>query len=128
MDFDQENLDLMNNLETILFSYLSLIEKSNEWNRLNLYNESIDQVKFNLIYHLEKNTDFFRTLHQSFIDRIQLQKVPLRLRHDTQEIINPNALLRFVQDTELVQQSEETIIDWMKQINNVEFALFRSFS
>ncbi|CAF4745000.1 unnamed protein product, partial [Rotaria sp. Silwood2] len=61
---------------------------------------------------------FFRTIHKSFIDFIQLQKVPIRLRHDTQEIINPNSLLRFVQDTELVQQAEETIIEWIKEIDN----------
>ncbi|CAF4447506.1 unnamed protein product, partial [Adineta steineri] len=61
---------------------------------------------------------FFRTIHTSFVDCIKLQNVPIRLRHDTQEIIHPNSLLRFAQDTELVQQSEEIIIEWIKEINN----------
>lgn len=119
MNFDQQNPDLMINLETILLSYLPSIEKSDEWNKLNLFNEKTDQVKSNLIYQIKRNADFLRTIHQSFVDCMQLQKVPMRLRHDTQEIINPNTLLRFIQDTELVQQAEETIIEWMKEINSV---------
>ncbi|CAF4041593.1 unnamed protein product, partial [Rotaria sordida] len=118
MNFDQQNLDLMINLETILLSYLPSIKKANEWNKLNLFNDKTDQIKLNLIYQLEQNAKFFRTIHKSFIDCIQLQKVPIRLRHDTQEIINPNSLLRFVQDTELVQQAEETIIEWIKDIDH----------
>ncbi|CAF4128186.1 unnamed protein product [Rotaria sp. Silwood2] len=118
MNFDQQNLDLMINLETILLSYLPSIKKADEWNKLNLFNEKTDQIKLNLIYQIEQNANFFRTIHKSFIDCIQLQKVPIRLRHDTQEIINPNSLLRFVQDTELVQQAEETIIEWIKEIDN----------
>ncbi|CAF4986101.1 unnamed protein product [Rotaria sp. Silwood1] len=118
MNFDQQNLDLMINLETILFSYLPSIKKADEWNKLYLFNRKTDQIKLNLIYQIEQNAIFFRTIHKSFIDCIQLQKVPIRLRHDTQEIINPNSLLRFVQDTELVQQTEETIIEWIKEIDN----------
>ncbi|CAF4718807.1 unnamed protein product [Rotaria magnacalcarata] len=118
MNFDQQNLDLMINLETILFSYLPSIAKADEWNKLNLVNEKTAQVKSNLIYQIKRNADFFLTIHQSFVDCIQLQKVPVRLRHDTQEIINPNTLLRFTQDTELVQQAEETITEWMKEINS----------
>ncbi|CAF4568153.1 unnamed protein product [Rotaria socialis] len=118
MNFDQQNLDLMINLETILFSYLPSIEKADEWDKLNLFDEKTAQVKSNLIYQTKRTADFFLTIHQSFVDCIQLQKVPMRLRHDTQEIINPNTLLRFIQDTELVQQAEETIIEWMKEINS----------
>jgi hypothetical protein len=116
MNFDQQDLDLMINLETILLSYIPSIKKADELNKLN---ENIDRVKVNLIYQIEQNADFFRTIHTSFNDCIQFQKIPVRLRHDTQEIINPNSLLRFAQDTELVQQAEEAIIEWMKEIDNV---------
>ncbi len=116
MNFDDQDLDLMINLETILLSYIPSIQKTDELNKLN---ENIDRIKFNLIYQIEQNADFFRTIHTSFTNCIQLQKVPIRLRHDTQEIINPNSLLRFAQDTELVQQSEEAITEWMKEIHNV---------
>ncbi|CAF1075088.1 unnamed protein product [Adineta steineri] len=118
MNFDQQNFDLMVNLETALLSYLPSIKKAEEWNRLNLVNENTDRIKYNLIYQMEQNADFFRTIHTSFVDCIHLQNVPIRLRHDTQEIIHPNSLLRFAQDTELVQQSEEIILEWIKEINN----------
>jgi len=118
MNFDQENLDLMVNLETALLSYLPSIKQTDEWKKLN---ENTDRLKLNLIYQIEQNAEFFRTIHTSFIDGIQLQKVPMRLRHDTQEVINPNSLLRFAQDTELVQQAEETITEWIKAIQNVCF-------
>jgi hypothetical protein len=118
MNFDQENLDLMVNLETVLLSYLPSIKQTDEWKKLN---ENTDRLKLNLIYQIEQNAEFFRTIHTSFIDGIQLQKVPMRLRHDTQEVINPNSLLRFAQDTELVQQAEETITEWIKAIQNVCF-------
>jgi len=118
MNFDQENLDLMINLETALLSYLPSIKQTDEWKKLN---ENTDRLKLNLIYQIEQNAEFFRTIHTSFIDGIQLQKVPMRLRHDTQEVINPNSLLRFAQDTELVQQAEETITEWIKAIQNVCF-------
>ncbi|CAF4411967.1 unnamed protein product, partial [Adineta steineri] len=108
----------MVNLETALLSYLPSIKKAEEWNRLNLVNENTDRIKYNLIYQMEQNADFFRTIHTSFVDCIKLQNVPIRLRHDTQEIIHPNSLLRFAQDTELVQQSEEIILEWIKEINN----------
>lgn len=121
MSFDQENLDLMINLETMFRSYLPSINRADEWNRLNQFNEKTDRVKSNLIYQIEENADFFRTLHSSFMDCIQLEKVPLRLRHDTQEVINPNSLLRFVQDSELLQQTEETILQWINEINKVYF-------
>ena len=124
MNFDQENLDLMLNLETALLSYLPSIKKTDEWKRLNLLNENTERLKENLIYQIEQNADFFRTIHSSFTDGIQLAKVPIRLRHDTQEMINPNSLLRFAQDTELVQQSEETITEWIKEIQNVCFKNF----
>jgi hypothetical protein len=119
MNFDQQDFDLMINLETALLSYLPLIRKADEWNKLNLVNENTNRIKFNLIYQMEQNAEFFRTIHTSFSDCIQLKNVPIRLRHDTQEIIHPNSLLRFAQDTELVQQAEETIIQWMKEIHNV---------
>jgi hypothetical protein len=118
MNFDQENLDLMVNLETALLSYLPSIKQTDEWKKLN---ENTDRLKLNLIYQIEQNAEFFRTIHTSFIDGIQLQKVPMRLRHDAQEVINPNSLLRFAQDTELVQQAEETITEWIKAIQNVCF-------
>jgi hypothetical protein len=119
MNFDQQNLDLMINLETVLLSYLPSIKKADEWNKLNLLNENPDRIKLNLIYQIEQNADFFRTIHTSLIDCIQLQKVPIRLTHDTQEVINPNSLLRFAQDSELIKQAEETIIEWIKEIQNV---------
>lgn len=119
MNFDQENLDLMVNLEIALLSYLPSIKTTDEWKKLNLVHENIDRLKQNLIYQIEQNAEFFRTIHSSFIDSIQLQKVPIRLRHDVQEVINPNSLLRFAQDTELVQQAEETITEWIKEIQNV---------
>jgi hypothetical protein len=119
MNFDQENLDLMVNLEIALLSYLPSIKTTDEWKKLNLVHENIDRLKQNLIYQIEQNAEFFRTIHSSFINGIQLQKVPIRLRHDAQEVINPNSLLRFAQDTELVQQAEETITEWIKEIQNV---------
>ena len=123
MNFDQQDLDLMINLETIFLSYIPSVKKAEEWNKLNLLNENTDRLKSNLIYHIEQNADFFRTIHTSLIDCIQLQKVPARLRHDTQEVINPNSLLRFAQEKELVQQAEEAITDWMKEIHDVCFVI-----
>lgn len=120
MNFDLPNFDLMINLEVQLFSYLPPIKRADEWNRLNLVNENTHRIKFNLIYQMEQNADFLRTIHTSLIDRIQLSNVPIRLRHDTQEIIHPNSLLRFAQDTELVQQAEETMLDWIKEIHQVQ--------
>lgn len=119
MRFDQEQPDLVINLETVLHSYLPSISKADEWKKLNRSTEDTDRIKFHLIYQLEYTTDFFRSLHRSLLDSIQLQKVPLRLRHDTPEILHPNSLIRFAQDTELVQQADEALIDWMTQIRNV---------
>ena len=119
MNFDQQDLDLIINLETILFSYLPSIETADEWNKLCLSNENIDQIKFNLIYQIERSAEFFRTVYRSLTDCIQLENVPVRLRHDTQDIINPNSLLRFAQDRELVQQAEEIIRQWIREINHV---------
>lgn len=124
MNFDsQKNLDLMINLETVLRSYLPSIKKTDEWNKLNLLNENSDRLKLHLIYQIEQNTDFFQTIYASSIDCIQLQKVPIRLNHDTDEILNPNSLLRCAQDRELVQQAEETITEWIKDIQNVCISL-----
>ena len=120
MNFDSPNFDLMINLEVQLSSYLPSIERAEEWNRLNLVNENTHRIKFNLIYQMEQTIDFLRTVHTSLIDRIQLSKVPMRLRHDTQEIIHPNSLLRFAQDTELVQQAGETMLDWIREIHQVQ--------
>ena len=119
MNFDQQNLDLLVNLETVLLSYLPSIKKADEWKKLNLFTENIDRLKFHLIYQIEQNAEFFRTIHTSFTDAIQLQKVPLRLRLDSEEVINPNSLLRFAQDAELIQQAEETMSEWIKAIENV---------
>jgi hypothetical protein len=119
MNFDQQNLDLLVNLETVLLSYLPSIKKADEWKKLNLFTENIDRLKFHLIYQIEQNAEFFRTIHTSFTDAIQLQKVPLRLQHDPEEVINPNSLLRFAQDAELIQQAEETMNEWIKAIENV---------
>jgi len=119
MNFDEKDLDLMINLETVLLSYLPSIKKADEWNKLNLLNENPDQLKLHLIYQLEQNADFFRTIHTSIINCIQLQKAPIRLTHDIQEVINPNSLLHFAQDTELIQQAEQTITEWIKDIQNV---------
>ncbi|CAF0874531.1 unnamed protein product [Adineta ricciae] len=116
MNFDLPNFDLMINLEVHLSSYLPSIKRADEWNRLNLVNENTHRIKFDLICQIEQNIDFLRTVHTSLIDRIQLSNVPMRLRHDTQEIIHPNSLLRFAQDTELVQKAEETMLDWIREI------------
>jgi hypothetical protein len=124
MNFDQQNLDLMVNLEIALLSYLPSIKKADEWNKLTFINENTDRLKYNLIYQIEQTADFFQTIHTSFIDCIQLQNVPIRLSHDTQEVINPNSLLRFAQDTELIQQAEQTIIEWIKDIQNVCIVIF----
>ena len=124
MNFDQENPDLMLHLETALLSYRSSIIKTDEWEKIHLLNANTDRLKRNLLYQLEQNADFFHTIHTALLDVIQLQKVPMRLRHDTQEVIHPNALLRFAQDTELVQQAEETINDWIKAIENVRSTFF----
>jgi hypothetical protein len=123
MNFDFPSLDLMVNLETALVSYLPSVKKADEWNKLNFLNENTDRIKFNLIYQIQQNAEFFRTIHTSFIDCIQLQKVPIRLRHDTPEVINPNTLIRFAQDTELVRQAEEAIVEWMNEIRNVDYFL-----
>ncbi|CAF1520072.1 unnamed protein product, partial [Rotaria sp. Silwood1] len=56
MNFGQQNLDLMINLETILLSYLPSIKKADEWNKLYLFNKKTDQIKLNLIYQIEQNT------------------------------------------------------------------------
>jgi hypothetical protein len=119
MSFDQSHSDLLVNLEAALLSYLPSIAKADEWNRLNLVNENTDRIKFNLIYQMEQNADFLRTIHTSSLESVRLQSVPIRLRHDTQEIIHPNSLLRFAQDAELVQQAEETMVEWMKEIQKV---------
>ena len=127
MNFDQENPDLMLHLETALLSYRSSIIKTDEWEKIHLLNANTDRLKRNLLYQLEQNADFFHTIHTALLDVIQLQKVPMRLRHDTQEVIHPNALLRFAQDTELVQQAEETINEWIKAIENVRSIFFFVF-
>lgn len=119
MNFDRGNLDLLHQLETALLSYLPLVIKADEWKKISLLHENTDRLKQNLLYQLEQNADFFHTIHTSLFDAIQLQKVPMRLRHDTQEVIHPSALLRFAQDGELVQQAEETISEWIKAIDNV---------
>ena len=123
MNFGLPTLDLMINLETALLCYLPSVKKGDEWNKLSLLNENTDRIKYNLFYQIEQNAEFFRTIHTSFIDCIQLQKVPIRLRHDTPEVINPNTLIRFAQDTELVRQAEEVIVEWMNEIRNVDFRL-----
>lgn len=116
MNFDRGNIDLLHQLETALLSYLPLIIKADEWKKIH---ENTDRLKANLLYQLEQNADFFHTIHTSLFNAIQLQKVPIRLRHDTQQVIHPNALLRFAQDGELVQQAEETINEWIKAIDQV---------
>lgn len=114
MNFDGKDVDLMLNLETCLYSYLSSIEKANEWKKFHPI-----RLKSHLIYQIEQNIDFFHTIHMSLSQGIQLQNVPIRLRHDSQEIIDPNSLLRFVQDQELVEQAEETMSRWIKDIDAV---------
>lgn len=119
MGFDQPNTDLLVNLETTLFSYFSSITKADEWHRLSLVNDSSDRIKFNLVYHMQQNADFLRTIHSAFLDGVPLQSVPTRLRHDTQDVVHPSSLLRFAQDIELVQQAEETMVEWMREIQKV---------
>lgn len=125
MHFDEKDLDLIINLESGLFSYLSSIKNADEWKKLNFINENTDRLKSNLIYQIEQNIDFFHRIHSSFTENIQLENVPIRLRLDTNDVINPNSLLRFAQDTELVTQAEETMSNWIKRIDNVRLNSFQ---
>lgn len=119
MNFDENNSDLILNLETILRSYLPAIKKADEWKKFHQLNENSDHIKFHLIYQIEQNTNFFQTLHISFNNCIQLEKVPIRLNDDKQDILHPNTLRHFAQDNELIQQAEQTMTEWIKQIQNV---------
>jgi len=116
MNFIGKDVDLMLNLETCLYSYLSSIQNANEWKKLHFV-----RLKSHLTYQIEQTLDFFHSIHMSLSQGIQLHNVPIRLRHDSQEIIDPNSLLRFVQDQELVEQAEETMVNWIKDIDAVCF-------
>ena len=119
MHFDDEHSDLLVNLEAALRSYLPSIAKAAEWPRFQLIHDKSERIQSRLIYQMDQNADFLRTVHQSLANGISLQRVPMRLRHDTDEVILPHALIRFAQDPELVQQAEEAIVEWMKEIDHV---------
>lgn len=119
MHFDDQQSDLLVNLEAVLRGSLPSIAKAAEWPRFQLIHEKSERIKARLIHHMTRNADFLRTVHQSSTNRISLAKVPMRLRHDTDEVILPHSLLRFAQDPELVQQAEEAMVEWMKEIDHV---------
>jgi hypothetical protein len=121
MHFDRQQSDLLLNFESILVSYLSSIQQADEWTMdgFRCVHDERYRMKYHLIYQLEQNVHFFRTVHRSSIECVQLEKVPVRLRHDSQEMIHPDALTRFAQDTELVQQAEHVMSIWIEQIHRV---------
>ncbi|CAF1614694.1 unnamed protein product, partial [Didymodactylos carnosus] len=114
--FESPSLDIMINMETLLFSFLPPIKKADEWNKLSVLIENSDRLRANLLYQIEQNAALFRNIHESITTAIHLQKVPNRLRHDTKEVISANSLIRFAQDTDLVQQSDEVINEWITEI------------
>lgn len=110
MDF---RVDLLLNVETILSSFLPSVQRVDQltMRRTN----GLDRLQIQLIYQLEENIEFFRNLHRSIVETIELDEIPSRLRVEQ----TANSLIRLSEDAELVERAEETIEKWIDKIRHL---------